>query len=105
MVVPKERRRTHPGDLVSINVKPTRWMSTKDIGETDRLGNSGELVPLIWGGDGSCMIECTAYDPDSMQGRKVYVYLDAKDVTEILLSLRDVAITARSKPMTNRSPG
>ena len=65
-------------------VRPTRW-------------HDGTLAPTLPGD--YLGIECEVVNPPSARGRKVYVFLDDQDVTDILRELREAAIRARSKTM------
>lgn len=54
------------------------------------------LVPAV----GYYVMECVVTSPPSSNGRTVYLVLSDEDVTTALLSLRESAIHARSKSMT-----
>lgn len=55
---------------------------------------SGSLRVILHENDG-LIIELEAQYPASAKGRKAWLFLDANDVTELLLELRESAIEAR----------
>lgn len=56
---------------------------------------SDDLKPTIPGPDNTLSVECVVVTPPSMAGRRIYLYLDQYDVTDLLKELRDSARHAR----------
>jgi len=73
---------------MTMQVKPKRWW--RGEGEIQTVPSDG----------GHVILECEVQHPPSRVGKTVYVWLDARDVTDVLKLCRTAAINARSKPMS-----
>lgn len=60
-----------------------------------RWGATDTLKPTIAGKEGQLWIECEVDEPRSLQGRQLVLYLDGRDVTDLLKELRSSAIQTR----------
>jgi hypothetical protein len=52
-------------------------------------------IPGEGGGDPRLAVECEVISPPSAKGRKMYLFLDDADVTDLILELRSYAVAAR----------
>lgn len=61
---------------------------------------TGDVKPYVYGDGPWIMVEVEVTNPPSMEGRKVMLYLEDQDVTDLLLVLRRRAIEIRRQPMS-----